>query len=205
MQGATEAKPSILVVGSINMDLVMRVPRMPQPGESVIGEACHYIPGGKGANQAVAAARLGANVSLAGKIGNDANGHKLREHLDAQGVSTHSVVSGEKSQTGLAVITLDSAGQNSIVVFPGANMDIQKADLQRAFAGGHYDSVMLQLEVSHEIVIACCAMARAAGIPVVLDAGPAQAFPLERDSRHRNSLAQRDGNPGPDWTGGQNT
>ena len=180
MQDAAQAKPSILVVGSINMDLVIRVPRMPQPGESLMGETCHYISGGKGANQAVAAARLGATVTLAGKIGKDANGMKLREYLDAQGVSTRCVVSDVTSQTGLAVITLDAAGQNSIVVFPGANMDIQKAELEPAFAAARYDAVMLQLEVSPEIVIASCAMARAAGIPVVLDAGPAQAFPLKR-------------------------
>lgn len=180
MQSVVEAKPSILVVGSINMDWVMQVPRVPQPGESIIGDACHSIPGGKGANQAVAAARLGAKVSLAGKIGQDANGMKLREHLDAQGISTRSVISDAASQTGLAVITLDSTGQNSIVVFPGANLDIRKDELQHAFSERRFDALMLQLEVSQEIVIESCAMARAAGIPIVLDAGPAQAFPLER-------------------------
>ena len=180
IEDEAEAKLSILVVGSINMDLVLRVSRMPHPGESLIGETYHHIPGGKGANQAVAAARLGAAVTLAGKVGKDVNGMKLREHLDAQGITTRCVVSDGKSQTGLAVITLETSGQNSIIVFPGANMDIRKDELQHAFAGGHYDAVMLQLEIPQEIVIECCNLARVAGIPVVLDAGPAQAFPLEQ-------------------------
>ncbi len=180
MQGIVGAKPVVLVVGSINMDLVLQTPRMPRPGESLIGQTYHHIPGGKGANQAVAAARLGADVTLAGKVGEDVNGMKLREHLDAQGIATHGIVSDANSQTGLAVIIVEVSGQNSIIVCPGANMDIRKDELQHAFAGGRYDAVMLQLEIPQEIVIECCNLARVAGIPVILDAGPAQAFPLEQ-------------------------
>jgi ribokinase len=180
MEGTTKTQPSILVVGSINMDLVLQTTRMPHPGESLIGQNYHYIPGGKGANQAVAAARLGAVVALAGKIGSDANGMKLREHLGAQGISTGCIVVDAESQTGLAVIMLDAAGQNSILVIPGANMDIRKQELYCALSQGHYDAIMLQLEIPQEIVIECCALARRAGIPIVLDAGPAQAFPLEQ-------------------------
>jgi ribokinase len=179
MQSTSDAKLSVLVVGSINLDLVLRASRMPHPGESLIGETYHQIPGGKGANQAVAAARLGAAVTLSGKVGKDANGTRLRDQLEAQGISTGCVVADEKSQTGLAVITLDAAGQNSIIVFPGANMHIREDELRYAFSAGHYDAVLLQLEIPQEIVIACCTLARAAGIPVVLDAGPAQSFPLE--------------------------
>jgi ribokinase len=153
---------------------------MPHPGESLIGGTYYNIPGGKGANQAVAATRLGAAVTLAGKVGKDANGMKLIDHLNAQSISTHCVMVDEKGQTGLAIIILDHAGQNSIIVFPGANMDVRKEELHHAFSAGRYNAVMLQLEIPQEIVVECCSLALASGIPIVLDAGPAQAFPLER-------------------------
>ncbi len=171
--------PSILVVGSINMDLVLKTERMPRPGESFIGQQYHYIPGGKGANQAVAAARLGGQVTLSGRLGFDANGVRLKEYLESQRISTDFVAMDEKSQSGLAVIILDASGQNSIIVYPGANMDIQEGEVQRVFAECHCDVVMLQLEIPRNIVIESCRLAREKNIPAILDAGPAQTFPLE--------------------------
>jgi ribokinase len=171
--------PSILVVGSINMDLVLKTERMPRTGESFIGQQYHHIPGGKGANQAVAAARLGGQVTLLGRLGFDADGFRLKEYLEKQRISTDFVAMDEKSQSGLAVIILDASGQNSIIVYPGANMDIQKAEVQRVFAECHCDVVMLQLEIPRNIVIESCRLAREKRIPAILDAGPAQTFPLE--------------------------
>ena len=173
-----ERKISILVVGSINMDLVLKTPRVPHAGESLIGDSYCYIPGGKGANQAVAAARLGANVTLAGKIGKDANGITLKEHLEKQEISTDLLKVDENSQTGLAIIMLEETGQNRILVYPGANMNIKEKDIQQAFEKS-YDAVMLQLEIPREIVIETCRRAKEKNIPVILDAGPAQPFPLK--------------------------
>ena len=107
-------RPSILVVGSVNMDLVLQLPRMPLLGESMVGHQYSRIPGGKGANQAVGLARLGAKVTLAGKVGKDADGATLLGLLKQQGVATDYVIEAEGSSTGLAVIFLDATGQNSV-------------------------------------------------------------------------------------------
>lgn len=172
-------KFAVLVVGSINLDIALESPRMPHAGESLIGIGYQSLPGGKGANQAVALTRLGVDVTLVGKVGKDANGAKLVESLEQKGVSTTHISESEKSQTGLAVIVIDANAQNAILVFPGANLDITKADLRHVFEARHYDALVLQLEVSHEIVIEACRLAKDAGIPTILDAGPAQQFPLE--------------------------
>ena len=173
-----EVKPNILVVGSINMDLVLRSSKIPVAGESFIGKDYCYIPGGKGANQAVAAALLGASVSFAGKAGSDSNGMRLKKLLEERGISTEFLMVDQNSQTGLAVVMLEDNGQNRIVVFPGANMEIQKEDIQKAFEKS-YDAVLVQLEVPTEIVIETCRLAKEKNIPVFVDAGPAQSFPLE--------------------------
>ena len=172
-------KPDILVVGSINMDLLLRTPRVPMAGESFVGCDYGYIPGGKGANQAVAAALLGANVDFVGKVGSDAHGPKLKGLLEKNGVSARYLSVDESSQTGLAVVMLEDNGQNRIVVFPGANMQVRKEDVRRAFEKD-YDAVIVQFEVSAEIVAETCRLAKEKGIPVVVDAGPAQDFPLEQ-------------------------
>jgi ribokinase len=172
-------QPSILVVGSINLDLVLKVPKLPEAGENVIGDAYIRVPGGKGANQAVAAARLGANVTFVGKIGNDADGAFLSHNLDADGVNTEFLLIDENVRTGLAVVTVDARGENDIVVFPGANLEIEETALRAAFSARTYDGVLLQLETSQKIVIETCKLAHERGVPVFLDAGPAQPFPLE--------------------------
>src|SRR3972149_7567908 len=110
---------NILVVGSLNAGLVVRAPRFPQPGETISGDDLQVIPGGKGANQAVAAARLGANVSMLGRVGNDGFGDFLLDNLKQNKVDSTRVQRGDAS-TGTAIIVVDSNGQNSIVISPGA-------------------------------------------------------------------------------------
>ncbi len=172
-------RPSILVVGSMNMDLVLEISRMPHPGESLVGKGCSRIPGGKGANQAVALARLGAAVTMVGKMGRDADGAKLLEGLKEEGIRTEFVFEAEKTATGLAVVLLNDAGQNSIVTYPGANLELDETEVQTAFAAGSYDALMLQLELPDEIVLSSYRLAKKLGIPTFLDAGPARFFPLE--------------------------
>ncbi len=172
-------KPNILVVGSINMDLVLRTHKIPSAGESHIGIDYTHIPGGKGANQAVAAALLGANVDFAGKVGRDSNGLRLKKGIESKGISTEYLTVDEQSQTGLAVVMLEDTGQNRIIIFSGANMQIRSEEVQKAFEK-NYDAVIIQFEVPQEIVIETCTLATEKNIPVVVDAGPAQNFPLEK-------------------------
>jgi ribokinase len=171
-------KPSILVVGSVNMDLVLKVPRIPRSGESLIGEFYQYVPGGKGANQAVAAARLGASVTFVGRIGGDNHGSRLKQQFHKEGICTDFLKDDHDNQTGLAVILLEQTGDNRILVYPGANMAIDMEDVERAFERG-YHALMLQLEVPRDVVIRASRLAKEKNIPTILDAGPAQAFPLE--------------------------
>ena len=176
-------KPKILVVGSFMMDLIASAPRVPGMGETVIGTAFRTAPGGKGANQAVQCARLGASASMAGCVGADAFGRELTEAARTSGVDiSHVKVSGH-SPTGIANIQLEerSGGvQNRILVVPGANGDLRPEDLAWMRDGaGAYDMVMLQLELSMETTEAAAAYARAAGVPVMLN--PAPAAPLSAE------------------------
>ena len=161
----------ILVVGSVNMDLVMQLDRAPQAGETLLGKRYSYVPGGKGSNQAVAAARLGMEVTFAGKIGADAHGPVLRECLEGEGIATGGLLSDEAEQSGFAAILVESNGQNRIVVFPGANMAIRKEDVAEAF-GGTYEAVLINLEIPEQIVLEVCRLAREKSLPIILDAGP---------------------------------
>jgi ribokinase len=157
---------SIAVVGSLNMDLVIRSPHIPRPGETIIGGEFHTVPGGKGANQAVAAARLGAQVSMVGRVGHDAFGSALLENLDADGIDHAFVVQDGQAATGVALIVVDDHGENSIVVSSGANMRLSPADV-----------LILQLEVPLESVIRSAELARAHGVKVVLNPAPARPLP----------------------------
>jgi ribokinase len=174
----TIATPSVLIVGSINSDLILRAPRLPSPGESLIGADYKRVAGGKGANQAVAVARLGATATLVGKTGTDSEGETLRAQLCTEGVRTD-FVSCCGTPTGLAVITIDSRGQNSIIIVSGANNQVCDEDVQAALSAGTYDALMLQFEIPTQTVIAACRFAKEHGVPIIVDAGPAQAFPLE--------------------------
>ena len=136
--------PNILVVGSLNADLVVRAPRFPQPGETISGDDLNIIPGGKGANQAVAAARLGANVSMLGRVGKDDFGDLLLENLKQNKVDS-TLIQRADSSTGTAIIIVDASGQNSIVLSAGANGKVSIADVDIAFT--NYQLLLLQLEI----------------------------------------------------------
>ncbi len=169
----SQSKPNILVVGSINMDLVVRTPRMPQPGETVPGDGFVTSPGGKGANQAVAAARLGGNVRMVGRVGDDAFGEQLIGKLQAEGVDTTHVKHRPEAPTGVAMIMVDSNGENSIVVTGGANHYLTPDDifpLAELFAEA--DVVVLQLELPLPTVRAAVEKARRQDCRVVLDPAP---------------------------------
>ena len=173
-----EKRAKILVIGSINMDLVLNIDRSPEAGETVIGNEYSYIPGGKGANQAVAAARIGAQVTFCGRVGDDDNGRILLENLKNNSVDTTYVIKDSSTQTGLAVIAVESNGENRIIVMPGANMKVCEADVDKALEKD-YDAVMLQLEIPLNVVYYAAKKASRKGISVVLDAGPAMSIDLK--------------------------
>jgi ribokinase len=168
----------VTIVGSLNMDLVARVPRLPQPGETIIGGDFHTAPGGKGANQAVAAARLGAQVSIVGRVGCDAFAESLLNNLTAAGVDHSYVIQDPEAATGVALIAVEDAGQNSIVVVSGANMCLSPADVDGAEATiASADALLLQLESPLGTVIRAAEVARAHGVMVILNPAPARSLP----------------------------
>ena len=174
----SEAK--IVVVGSANIDLVTRVPRSPKPGESLIGRSFMTVTGGKGANQAVAGARLGAHVSFAGCVGDDAFGGQQRQCLADDGIDLRYLKTHPTEPTGTAIILVADEGQNSIVVTPAANYGILPGDIAgMAALFEAADAVLLQLEIPLETVGAALELARRCGTLSILDAGPAQ--PLSPD------------------------
>ena len=171
---ASPARPKLLVVGSINMDLVVRVQRRPEPGETLIGEGFVTSPGGKGANQAVASARLGADCRMIGRVGNDDFGQTLIENLRREGVDTEGVLMTDRVASGVALITVDGAGENAIVVASGANAALTPDDVfaqQDAFEWA--EAVVLQLELPLPTVRAAVDLARRCKAKVVLDPAPA--------------------------------
>lgn len=173
MSAADRAAPEVAVVGSANLDLVVRVPRRPAGGETLLGADPLRLPGGKGANQAVAAARCGAAVEFTGCLGDDAEGRFLRERLAEAGVGTAGVAAGERP-TGTALILLTPDGENSIVVSPGANAELDAARADRAsdaWLGARV--VVLNFEIPLETVAHVAARASDAGSRVLINAAPA--------------------------------
>ncbi|MBK8974438.1 MAG: ribokinase [Planctomycetes bacterium] len=170
--------PALCVVGSINMDLVVGTPRLPERGETVLGGPFATHPGGKGANQAVAAARLGARVAMVGRVGDDDFGRQLTAGLRADGVDVEHVRTAPGVATGIAAITVEHGGENTIVVAPGANARLTVDDVAAARAVLEAAAaVVLQLEVPLPTVAAAVAHARAAGVRVILNAAPAARLP----------------------------
>jgi ribokinase len=168
----------VAVAGSLNMDLVVRAPRIPQPGETIIGSDFRNVPGGKGANQAVAAARLGAEVSMVGRVGHDTFAESLLENLAADGVDHAYVTRDPKAATGVALIVVDDTGENSIVVASGANARFSPADVDLAEeALVNADVLLLQLESPLETVRRAAELARAHGAKVLLNPAPARDLP----------------------------
>jgi ribokinase len=171
------AQGGVLVVGSVNADLVVTVARRPGAGETVLGSDLATFPGGKGANQAVAAARLGARVALAGRVGTDSFGPFLREGLDREGVDTRHL-QAVPGPSGVALITVDPAGDNSIIVAPGANARLDAAGVAAALAGpGGPAVVSAQLEVPLEAVLEAARLAAGAGARFILNLSPPRQVP----------------------------
>jgi ribokinase len=160
------------------MDLVARAPRIPQPGETIIGSDFRNVPGGKGANQAVAAARLGAEVSMVGRVGGDPFADPLLENLAADGIDHTYVTRDPEAATGVALIVVDEAGENSIVVASGANARFSPADVDAAEdIVADADVLLLQLESPLETVVRAAEVAYEHDVPVVLNPAPAQQLP----------------------------
>ena len=169
--------PKIVVVGSINTDMVVKNTRLPIPGETVTGGQFLMAAGGKGANQAVAAARLGADVTLVAKVGQDVFGDQSVANFRREGIHTDCILRDDASHTGVALILVDDKGENSISVASGANGTLKPPDLEPlAERIRSADVLMLQLEISMETVCAAAQMAAEGGVPVILD--PAPAAPL---------------------------
>lgn len=167
----------ILVFGSLNMDLVLAAAAIPRPGETVIGEGYRTLPGGKGDNQAVAAARAGARVAMAGAVGDDAFGRALSETLQREGVATDLVAIAARP-TGIAMITVDPAGENAISVAAGANRSVA-ADAVPDAALTPDTTLLMQMEVRPEENWALIARARTRGVRTVLNVAPAAPVPAE--------------------------
>jgi ribokinase len=167
----------VTVVGSINMDLVVTAERLPAPGETIAGTDFQRFGGGKGANQALAAARMGASVAMVGKVGQDEAGRSLVGELLRAGVEIGRIGRAE-GPTGTAVITVAADGTNTIVVVPAANFALTPedvADAREVIAGS--DVLLLQLEVPIETVVAAASIAREAGVPVFLNPSPVRPLP----------------------------
>jgi ribokinase len=171
---SNEAGARVAVVGSLNMDLVARAPRMPQPGETLAGHTFAQVPGGKGGNQAVAAARLGARVAMVGCVGNDANGAQLRKGLEAERIDCAALETSTGVPTGVALIIVDDGSQNAIVIVAGSNGEVTPATIARHEAVlAAAEVVVCQLETPPQTVEAALAAAHRLGKTVVLNPAPA--------------------------------
>ncbi len=178
-RSSSEPKCDVVVVGGANTDYLVRGPRLPKPGETVQGEDfVHAVAGGKGANQAVAAARLGARVAFVGRIGADARGKSLLERLKAEGVLVDHVAIDKRAATGVALVSVDKDGEKQILVAPGANLRLSVSDVKRARSLIESARILvLQFEVPMRANLAAARLAHRAGVRVVLDPAPASRAP----------------------------
>ncbi|MDR7018336.1 ribokinase [Aeromonas salmonicida] len=170
----------LVVLGSVNADHVLRVPHFPRPGETLTGHSYQVVPGGKGANQAVAAARLGAPVSFIARIGDDAIGQQMRQGFEQDGIDVSAVELDETLPTGIAIIYVSDEGENSIGISAEANGALSPAMVKRheaMIADAH--TLLLQLEVPLESVFEATKLARSHGTRVVLNPAPARPLPAE--------------------------
>jgi ribokinase len=172
---------TIHIFGSLNMDFVCQTDRLPLPGETILGHRFATVPGGKGANQAVAVARLGAKASMVGRVGADNFGDRLIASLQANGVDTRNIsrepaTAEDTPTTGMASIIVDQAGNNQIVVIPGANSQVDTADvanLASSFQAG--DLLLMQFEIPLNAVMEAAVVAKQKQVTVMVDPAPAQA------------------------------
>lgn len=173
-------KANIVVVGSINMDMVIQTPKLPVIGETVLGGNYTTVPGGKGANQAVAASRLGAHVVMFGCLGQDPFGRQLLEHLQMEGIVTDPISVLEEYPSGMAFIPVTDTGDNCIVVSPGANMQLTPAHIaQGEDLIKNADVLMVQLEIPIETVKAALTTAKKHNVVTILNPAPAKALSAE--------------------------
>lgn len=166
------------VVGSINMDIILNMEKVPDVGENVLGTTYGYACGGKGANQAIGLSRLGAAVEMVGKVAKDSNGEKLLDNLRKNNVSVTGV-STDGCQTGLAAILIDGKGRNRIVVYEGANSEINPAEAAEKI-NENLDLLLVQFETNENVVVECVNKAISKGVTTVIDCGPAKDFSLEK-------------------------
>ncbi|BDQ38691.1 ribokinase [Pseudodesulfovibrio nedwellii] len=172
------ASPKLIVLGSVNADHVLQVDDFPRPGETVTGHGYQVIPGGKGANQAVAAARLGANVGFIACVGDDDFGRYMIDRFQADGMDTTGVMTVDDTPTGIALIQIAASGENSISISPEANAALTPARLEPHLSLLQAaDTLLMQLESPLESVLLAARKACAAGIRVILNPAPACALP----------------------------
>jgi ribokinase len=180
--------PNIVVVGSANTDMVVKSPRIPGPGETVIGSEFLMAAGGKGANQAVAATRLGAKVTFVACLGNDVFGDQAIAGYEREGIDVSFVVRDPQAASGVALIIVDEQGENSIAVASGANARLSPADVKRAASRiAQADALLVQLEVPMDAVRQAVILAYHAGVPVILNPAPAQE--MDADLLERVAVA----------------
>lgn len=166
---------AIVVAGSINMDVVSQVKAHPRPGETIFGSSLHYIPGGKGSNQAIAASRLGENVAFVGKLGRDAFGQSLHEFLQHERLSLDHLTFSASAPTGIALIVVDAHSENTIIVVSGANGEVAAADVESVPLTAE-DVVVSVFEIPQPTILRLFERARAAGARTILNPAPALAF-----------------------------
>lgn len=168
----------ILVIGSSNTDMVIKTRKIPEPGETILGGTFLMNPGGKGANQAVAAARLGSKVTFIGKRGNDLFGNQTIGLLMREDIDTRYIVKDPVLPSGVALITVDDEGENSIVVAPGSNGNLLPGDIpKKIFESGKFGILLLQLEIPIETVEYCAIAATEKNMKVILNPAPARTLP----------------------------
>lgn len=165
----------IVVIGSLNMDMVVRTSRAPVAGETLLGRSFSLTPGGKGANQAVAAARLGGEVAMVGTVGNDAFGQELRSVMRSEGVDTRHLFTSGNAPTGVASIVVEEGGENRIIIVPGANLELSPegiTELEKVI--GEAELIVLQLEADYAMTVQAARLAHRHGVPVILNPAPAK-------------------------------
>ncbi|MCL4641911.1 MULTISPECIES: ribokinase [Olivibacter] len=170
----------IIVAGSMNMDMVVKTSHIPRPGETVLGGSFFMNPGGKGANQAIAVARLGGDVAFIGKMGDDIFGKQSAQLFEEEGVNTQGIVSDAALPSGIALITVDQKGENSIVVAPGANANLKATDVEKALT--YYPDaalLLIQLEIPMDTVAYTAKRAKEKGMKIILNPAPANELPKE--------------------------
>ena len=174
------SKKKILVIGSANMDLSMNMYKIPAAGETIIDDGgVAYIPGGKGANAAVAFSKLGADCMLCAKVGADLHGQKLYQYYKDLGINTSHIKVDRDNQTGLAVVMKESDGNNRIIVYPGANANLSQDNILEAFECNP-DALYLGFEIPFNVAISAAKLAASRNIPIFVDAAPASKdYPLE--------------------------